>query len=102
MQITKTQYAKISFLFPVQRGNVVYSNIKVLRAMVFVIESHGNWRKIPPQYGKWNSIYKRVHRWHRQGVLYKILEFLYSEHIVNPPVDVLLSDILGFDGNLPS
>jgi len=70
-------------MFPVQRGNVRYSNQKVLDAMLYTLENGGKWRHLPSLYGKWNSIYKRINRWAKDGVLERIFEFLHSEQITD-------------------
>ena len=40
MELTKEHYEQIASLFPVQRGNVRVSNLKVLNAILYVAE-HG-------------------------------------------------------------
>ena len=92
MKITKRQYNKISELFPVQRGNVRYSNLKVLNAMLYALENGGKWRQLPKRYGKWNSIYKRVNRWAKDGVLERIFEFLHIEKITELTINALSLD----------
>ena len=92
MKITKRQYEKISEIFPVQRGNVTYSNQQVLNAMLYALENGGKLRQLPKRYGKWNSIYKRVNRWAKEGVLKLIFEFLHTEQITSLSMDVLSLD----------
>ena len=76
-------------MFPVQHGNVTYSNLKVLNAMLYVLENGGKWRQLSKQYGKWNSLYKPVNRWAKNGVLVRIFAFLHAERITNLTIDVL-------------
>ena len=92
MKITKRQYNKIAKMFPVQHGNVTYSNLQVLNAMLYVLENSGKWRQLPKQYGKWNSLYKPVNRWAQNGVLVRIFAFLHAERITNLFIDVLCLD----------
>jgi len=92
MRITKKQYNKIAEIFPVQRGNVTYSNQKVLNAMLYALENGGKWRQLPKQYGKWNSIYKRINRWAKDGVLERVFEFLHAEQITNLTIEALSLD----------
>jgi len=92
MRIRKSQYKKIAEIFPLQRGNVTYSNQQVLNAMLYALENGGKWRQLPKRYGKWNSIYKRVNRWAKDGVLERVFEFLHTEQITDLPIDVLSLD----------
>ena len=92
MRITKAQYKRISEIFPVQRGNVTYSNQQVLNAMLYALENGGKWRHLPKRYGKWNSIYKRVNRWAKDGVLQRVFEFLHSEQITDLTIEMLSLD----------
>ena len=79
MRITEEQYKGVATLFPLQRGNVKYSNLQVLNGMLYAMENGGKWRQLPESYGNWNSIYKRVNRWAKEGVLQRVFEFLHAE-----------------------
>ena len=92
MRIRKSQYKRIAEMFPVQRGNVTYSNHQVLNAMLYALENGGKWRQLPRRYGKWNSIYKRVKRWASDGVLERVFLFLHAEQITDLTMDVLCLD----------
>ena len=48
-----------------RRGN---DNRLFLNAVLWKLRTGVPWRDIPPQYGKWNSVYKRFGRWEEQGV----------------------------------
>ena len=37
------------------------------------------WRDLPPEYGKWNTVYRRFNRWKKSGVWEKILEKLIDD-----------------------
>ena len=88
----KSEYKKIAGIFPIQRGNVTYSNQQVLNAMLYALENGGKWRQLPKRYGKWNSIYKRVNRWAKDGVLERVFEFLHAGQITGLTIDVLSLD----------
>ena len=92
MRITKKQYNQIMDLFPIQRGNVKYGNLQVLNGMLYALENGGKWRHLPSRYGKWNSIYKRVNRWAKEGVLQKVFEFLHAEQITALKIEALSLD----------
>ena len=54
---------------PVQRGNVSLSNLQVLNAILYVAEHGCKWRGLPTRVGNWHTIYTRMNRWSRNGVL---------------------------------
>ena len=37
------------------------------------------WRDLPPEYGKWNTVYRRFNRWKKSGVWERILEKLIDD-----------------------
>lgn len=79
-------------MFPVQRGNVTYSNYRVMKAMLYILDNGGKWRSLPKSFGCWNTIYKRVNRWAKSGLLFLIFEYLYAEKITSLDMDVLCLD----------
>ena len=82
MELTQDQYERIAPLLPVQRGNVSISNLQVLNAILYVAEQGCKWRGLPPRFGRWHTVYTRMNRWAKNGVLDRILEHLQREQIV--------------------
>ena len=95
MTITQEQYDRIAHLFPTQRGNVKISNLDMLNAFLYVAEHGCKWRGLPPRFGKWYTIYKRMNRWARNGVLDRILKGLAQEGIIN-----LNTEAVGIDSTI--
>ena len=87
MEITKAQFKIIEDLLPVQRGNVKVPNIQVINAILYVAEHGCKWRGLPERFGKWYSIYMRVNRWARQGVLDEVFNRLQEADVINIQVD---------------
>ena len=69
MELTGSQYALLSPLLPVQRGNVKIDNRQLLNALLYVVENGCKWRRLPKEFGNWHTIYMRLRRWAEQGVL---------------------------------
>ena len=69
MEITEAQYARITPLLPVQRGNVSLSNLQVLNAILYVAEHGCKWRGLPVRFDDWHTIYMRMSRWSKNRVL---------------------------------
>ena len=92
MQITEEQYARIKDSLPVQRGNVSLSNLQLLNALLYVAEQGCKWRGLPKQFGNWHTIYTRMNRWSKSGVLDRVFEKLQREQIVRIKVEAIALD----------
>lgn len=92
MEITKEQYARIKDSLPVQRGNVSLSNLQLLNAILYVAEHGCKWRGLPKQFGNWHTIYTRMNRWSKAGVLDRIFEKLQTEQIVRIKIEAFALD----------
>ena len=87
MRLTETEFAKITNLLPVQRGNVKNENLLFLNAVLYVAENGCKWRSLPQEYGKWNSIYKKANRWAKNGVLERVFVALQKEQIIQIKIE---------------
>ena len=92
MEITEVQYQRIAPILPVQRGNVSLSNLQVLNAILYVAEQGGKWRGLPPRFGNWHTVYTRMNRWSKNGVLDRVFEFLQRERIVRIKLEAVSMD----------
>ena len=45
-----------------------YDNRTVLEAVLWVARTGAPWRDLPTEFGPWNTIYQRFHRWCQDGV----------------------------------
>ena len=92
MEITREQFAKIERFFPTQRGNVKNENLNVINAILYVAEHGCKWRGLPQRYGPWHTIYTRMNRWAKNGVLDLIFEALQRENIIQVRVEAVSLD----------
>jgi transposase len=67
--LTKAQYDTIATYFPVQRWNVNLSNLNILNAIPYVLENGCKWRALLSRFGKWHTVYIRMSRRAKSGVL---------------------------------
>jgi transposase len=74
MEITPEQFATIEHCLPTQRGNVSLSNLQVVNAILYVAEHGCKWRGLPKRFGNWHTIYTRMNRWTKAGVLDRMFE----------------------------
>lgn len=69
MKITESDFEKIKGCFPLQRGNVKMSNLDTINAILYVAENGCKWRRLPAEFGNWHTVYRRMNRWAKSGVL---------------------------------
>jgi len=92
MEITEGQYARIKDSLPVQRGNVSLTNLQLLNALLYVAEHGCKWRGLPKRFGNWHTIYTRMNRWSKNGVLDGVFEKLQLEQIVRIKIEAVALD----------
>ena len=92
MELTHSQYERIAPHLPVQRGNVSVSNRQVLNAILYVAEHGCKWRGLPKRFGNWHTIYTRMNRWSKNGVLNRVFEYLQREQIVRIKLEAVSMD----------
>ncbi len=89
MEITESQYEQIAPFLPVQRGNVSLSNLQVLNAILYVAEHGCKWRGLPKRFGNWHTIYTRMNRWSKSGVLDAVFEHMQRVQIIRVKLEVI-------------
>jgi transposase len=92
MEITDTQYQQIADCLPTQRGNVRLTNLQVLNAILYVAEHGCTWRGLPKRFGNWHTIYTRMNRWSKSGVLDRVFARLQKEQIVRIKIEAVSLD----------
>ncbi len=92
MEITETQYQQIEDCLPRQRGNVSLSNLQVLNAILYVAEHGCKWRGLPKRFGNWHTIYTRINRWAKNGVLGHVFEQLQHQQIIRIRIEAVSLD----------
>ena len=92
MEITEQQYRRIEPVLPRQRGNVSLSNLTVLNAILYVAEQGCKWRGLPKRFGNWHTIYTRMNRWSKNGVLDAVFEKLQREQLVRIKIEAVSMD----------
>ena len=75
-----------------QRGNVSISNLQLVNAILFVAENGCKWRALPKRYGNWHSIYTRMNRWTKTGVINRMFAELQKEQIVRIKIEAVSLD----------
>jgi transposase len=92
MEITTKQYERIAPYLPRQRGNVSMSNLQLVNAILYITENGCKWRSLPKSYGKWHTIYVRMNRWSKSGVLQRLFEALQTEGVIKIKMESVCLD----------
>jgi len=93
MKLTEAQFKLVEDLLPTSKGNVRLDNLHVLNAILYVTANGCQWRALPQRFGKWNTVYTRMMRWSRAGILDRVFERLQREQIVRVHIEVSSSDV---------
>ena len=92
MEITEAQFQRIESELPRQRGNVKVTNLQFLNALLYVAEQGCKWRGLPKKFGPWHTVYTRMNRWSKNGVLDQVFERLQKEQIVRIKIEAVKMD----------
>ena len=92
MEITEAQFAGIESELPRQRGNVRVTNLQFLNALLYVAEQGCKWRGLPKRFGPWHTVYTRMNRWSKKGVLDQVFERLQKEQIIRIKIEAVQMD----------
>ena len=92
MEITEAQFRRIDAGLPRQRGNVKVTNLQFLNALLYVAEQGCKWRGLPKRFGSWHTIYTRMNRWSKNGVLDQVFELLQREQLLRIRIEAVKMD----------
>ncbi|BAE68559.1 ISXoo12 transposase [Xanthomonas oryzae pv. oryzae MAFF 311018] len=92
MEITPAQFALIEHCLPLQRGNVSMTNLQVVNALLYVAEHGCKWRGLPERFGNWHTVYTRINRWAKSGVLDRMFAQLQTCQIVRIKIEAVSLD----------
>jgi transposase len=87
MQLTIDQFKQIEDLLARQRGNVCLDNLRVLNAILYVAANGCKWRALPERYGRWHTVYMRMMRWSKAGVLDRVFERLQRQRLMQVRIE---------------
>jgi transposase len=92
VEISEEQLRRIGSALPRQRGNVKVTNLQFLNALLYVAEQGCKWRGLPSRFGPWHTIYTRMNRWSKSGVLDQVFELLQREQFVRIKIEAVKMD----------
>jgi transposase len=77
--VSDEDWALIGPLLPPERGRgcrPAGDNRPYFEGMLWIARTGAQWRQLPDEYGKWNSVFRRYRRWVEGGVFDAMLESL--------------------------
>ena len=92
MQLTREQFQQVASLLPRQRGNVRLDNFDVVNAILHVAANGCKWRALPGDYGPWHTVYTRMSRWAKAGVLDTVFESLQRQRLMHVRIEAVSLD----------
>jgi len=92
MELTESQFSKISHLFPAKRGKLSISDYDVMKAVLYIAEHGCKWRGLPARFGRWHTIYMRVNRWAKNGLLDRVFASMQEQDLIRVKVEVVSLD----------
>ena len=75
--VSDEEWALIGPLLPAEHGRgcrPAGDNRRYFEGMVWMARTGAQWRHLPDEYGKWNSVFRRYRRWVTTGVFDAMLE----------------------------
>ena len=79
MELTDAQYERIAPLLPKPRGSLRIPHRQALNALLYLAKEGCSWRALPERFGPWHTVYMRMNRWARAGVLERVWAELERE-----------------------
>jgi transposase len=63
-----------------------------MNAILYVAEQDCKWRGLPRRFGNWHTIYTRMNRWAKAGVLDRIFVALQEQQIIHIKIEAMSTD----------
>ena len=92
MEISPEQFSQIEPYLPRQRGNVLHQNLDIINAILWLAENDCKWAALPARFGSWHTVYTRVNRWSKAGILDRVFEQMQRLQLIRLRLEVMPVD----------
>ncbi len=76
MVITDEMWGKLNTFLPKPKGRHGHDERILIEAVCWILRTGAPWRDLPPDYGRWKTVYNRYSRWVKKGHFESIFEIL--------------------------
>ena len=73
------------------RGGQWRDHRQVLEAILWRYRTGSPWRDLPPEFGPWQTVWKRLNRWSGDGTLDKLLDAAHGDAEIAAELDWVVS-----------
>jgi len=80
--LSDAQWERIAQRLPGKEGDPGRSggnNRMFLEGVLYIARTGSPWRDLPPEFGRWNSVFQRFRRWALKGVFNRIFQTLSGD-----------------------
>ena len=80
--LTDAQWSNIFVFFKNQKGIYIKNDVSLrtfIDSIFWIMRTGAQWRELPEQYGKWNSVFQRFNAWSKKGIWHLLLEHFSSD-----------------------
>jgi transposase len=80
--LSDAQWERIAPHLPGKEGDPGRSgsnNRMFLEGVLYIARAGSPWRDLPPEFGRWNSVFQRFRRWTLKGVFNRIFQTLSGD-----------------------
>ena len=74
------------------RLETALDNLQVINAILYVAANGCKWRALPERYGNWHTVYMRMMRWSKAGVLDRVFERLQRQRLMRVRIEAVCLD----------
>lgn len=93
MEITPAQFAQSGHCLPFLAGQRQLAESECVKHAILYGIKHGcKWRGLPKRFGNWHTIYTRMNRWPKSGVLDRVFAGLQQAHVVRIKTEAVSRD----------